>query len=108
MREAVCLSLPVFKVDIESGKDYLVSFDIKRLSNLNNIVYFDFFGEGYDNSEQEFSLDSDDIGDIYVEVNRIINSGEVPDGDIYFRIFTYSGGSLIVYKPVIYEVEEQR
>jgi hypothetical protein len=93
-----------FKVDIESGKDYLVSFDIKRLSNLNNIVYFDFFGEDYDNPEQEFSLDSDDIGDIYVEVNRIINSGKVPDGDIYFRIFTYSEGSFKINDPVIYEV----
>jgi hypothetical protein len=97
-----------FKVDIESGKDYLVSFDIKRLSNLNNIVYFDFFGEGYDNSEQEFSLDSDDIGDIYVEVNRIINSGEVPDGDIYFRIFTYSEGSFKINNLDIYEVKERK
>jgi hypothetical protein len=97
-----------FKVDIESGKDYLVSFDIKRLSNLNNIVYFDFFGEGYDNPEQEFSLDSDDIMYYYIGVNRLINSGKVPEGDIYFRIFTYSEGSFKVNDPVIYEVKERK
>jgi hypothetical protein len=98
-----------FKVDIESGKDYLISFDIRRLRNLNNIVYFDFFGEGYDNSEQEFGLDSDDIwGDRYLKINRIINSGKVPDGDIYFRIFTYSEGSFKVNNLEIYEVKERK
>jgi len=93
-----------FKVDIESGKDYIVSFKIRALRQLDNIMYFDFFGEGYDDPDQEFSLESNDIGVEYKKVNRFINSGIVPGEDIYFRIFTYSGGSLNVDNPVIYEV----
>jgi len=98
------LKSAIFQVNIESGKDYLVSFKINRLSQLDNIVYFDFFGEGYDNPAQEFSLDSDNIGWVYKRVNRLINPGAVTDGNVFFRVFTYSGGSLKIEDLIIYEV----
>jgi hypothetical protein len=96
-----------FPVDIESGRDYLVSFKIRKLSNLDNRVFFDLMGNGYDDPEQEFSIGHEMIDESYRVVSRFINSGDVPEGVIYFRIFTYSGGSIKVNEPVIYEVEEQ-
>jgi hypothetical protein len=102
------LKSAIFPVNIESGKDYFVSFKIRRLSQLDNVVYFDFFGEGYDDPDQEFIIESDDIGVGYKRANRLINSGDVPASDIYFRVFTYSGGSFKIDELAIYEVEERR
>jgi hypothetical protein len=84
-----------FPVDIESNNDYLVSFRIKKLSDLNNTLFFDFFSDGYDDPEQEFYIKHTDIDDSYKNITMLINSGSVPVGkDIYFRIFTNSGGSI--------------
>ena len=84
-----------FPVKLEAESDYLVSFKrIKQLSDLNSTVFFDFFGEGYDNLKQEFNLQHTIIGNDYIKINRFINTGSVPASrDIYFRIFTNSGGS---------------
>ena len=83
-----------FPVSIESHNDYMLSFEIRKLSNINNTINFDFFGKGYDNPEQEFNISHVLIYEHYSKINQIINTGEVlPGTDIYFRIFTNSAGS---------------
>ncbi|MDD3819565.1 MAG: hypothetical protein PHG41_07025 [Actinomycetota bacterium] len=93
-------------INIKSGQDYLVSFDIKRTStHLDNDIFFDFFGDGYDNPAQEFKIEHTFIDRDYKKINRLINSGDVPDGtDVYFRVFTYSGGSVKIENLAIYRV----
>jgi len=96
-------------VNIESNQDYFISFDIKKnyiLDNiLDNYIYFDFFGDGYDNSEQEFKIKHTYIGGGYKEINHVINTGDIPsDTDIYFRIFTRSSGSLKIENLRIYKI----
>jgi len=98
-----------FPVTIESDQDYLVSFEIKKtyiLNNvLNNTISFDFYGDGYDNPEQEFRVEPVYIDENYKKINRIINAGEIPlDKNIYFRIYTYSDGSVKVKNLSIYKV----
>jgi len=84
-----------FPLIIESGYQYLINFEIKSLSGLDNNIYFDFYGNSYDNYEQEFVIEPGSIFEEYKEIIRIINSGDVPPGeDTYFRIYTNSGGSL--------------
>ena len=102
------LKYAMFPIDIKSGRDYLVSLEIKKLSDLDNNIYFDFLGDGYDDPEQEFTVESSHIHDRYIKVNHLIDSGSVPPGeDIYFRIFTSSSGSLKIEDLVIYEVVDQ-
>ena len=81
----------------------MISFNIKEVEDIDNIISFDLFGDGYDNPEQEFSLDSDDIGGEWKKINRIISSGNTPD-DTFFRIFTNSSGSIKIEDLVIYEI----
>jgi len=98
------LKLCKMPITIESDKDYIISFKIKKVKDLNNVISFDFFGEGYDRPEQEFSLKSTDIGKDFKQVNIIINSGEVPYATkIYFRIFTYADGGAIIRELEIYD-----
>lgn len=94
-------------VNIESDKDYLVSLEIRKTKDLDGAVHFDFFGDGYDNSEQEFALQPYYIDENYKKVNQLLNSSKIPSNtNIYFRIFTYSSGSFVVKNLVIYEIDE--
>ncbi|MFC2145059.1 hypothetical protein ACFLQQ_01885, partial [Actinomycetota bacterium] len=94
-----------FPVNIESNQDYLIGFKLKRLSSLDNSLNFDFFGEGYDDPGQEFSLEGDYISENYKKTNLMINTGNIPSGiDTYFRIFTSSSGSIQIEDLVIYKV----
>jgi hypothetical protein len=95
-------------INIESGQDYLVSFDIKRTSaHLDNDVYFDFFGEDYDIPGQDFRVEHTYIDRDYKKIDWLINSGNIPPGtDVYFRIFTYSSGSVKIENLAIYKVTE--
>jgi len=93
-----------FPVVIESGSDYLVSFKIKKIKNLDNFIHFDFFGEGY-SIEQDYGVEHTYIDEEYKEVNELINVGDVPSNkDIYFRIFTHSGGSLEIKDLKLYKI----
>ena len=90
---------------VESNYQYLIIFDIKTLSDLNNNIYFDFYGNNYNNAEQEFLIEPGSILEEYEEMSRIINSADVPEGeDIYFRISTNSGGSLKIKNLAIYKI----
>jgi len=92
-------------IDIESGRDYIVNFKIKENKKIDNYIHFDFYGDNYDNPGQEFYLGPEDIGEEYVEVDRIINSEDVTYGsDIYFRIFTNSDGEVALKDLGIHEV----
>jgi len=94
-----------FPVILESGYDYLVTFEMAKTSNLNNSVNFDFYGNGYDNPEQEFNISYELIAENYKRVNRLINSGDVPqNADSYFRIFTDSSGSITIKDLHIYKI----
>jgi len=93
-----------FPVDIESESDYLVSFKIKKIKNLDNFIHIGFLGEGY-SPEQDYGVEHTNIGEEYKEVNELINVGDVPsDKDIYFRIFTYSGGIVGIKDLVVYKI----
>jgi len=93
-----------FPVDIESDSDYLVSFKIKKIKNLDNFIHFDFFGEGY-SLEQDYGVEHTFIDEEYKKVKKLISVGNVPSGkDIYFRIFTYSGGSAKIEELAVYKI----
>ncbi|MCJ7472828.1 MAG: YfhO family protein, partial [Actinobacteria bacterium] len=91
---------------IESNGDYMISFEIKKNKELYDSIHFDFYGNGYDSPDQEFVLSPGDISEEYIKVSRIINSGEIPpDTDIFFRMFTNSGGDISVKDLEIYRAE---
>jgi hypothetical protein len=91
-------------IGLKSNTDYLISFKIKKYDDMDNIISFDFFGEGYDNPEQEFSLNNDDIKSEWIKINRFINSSDIPGNETYFRIFTRSSGSIKIEDLEIHEV----
>jgi len=96
-----------FPVNIESYSDYLVSFQIKKIKNLDNSIHLDFFGDGY-SPEQDYYVEHTYIDEEYKEVKRLINVGNVPPGtDIYFRIFTNSAGSAEIKDLAVYKVSEK-
>ena len=104
--EPKMLKIPI---TINSNTDYFVSFKIRKNEELDNLIYFDLFGNNYDHAEQEFSLSQDDIKNDFILIKRIVNSGDVPnDTDIFFRVFTNSGGeveidNLIVSEAITYD-----
>lgn len=92
-------------ITINSGTDYLISFKIKKTENLDNVIYFDLFGEYYDRPEQEFNLKPEKISEDYTQIVEVLNSNKVPPNiDIYFRIFTYSTGEAIIKDLEIYDI----
>jgi hypothetical protein len=101
--------LKVYKtpVGIESNEDYIISFEIKRNNELDDSLHFDFYGSDYDSPDQEFILSPEDISEEYIEVERIIDSGEIPvDIDIFFRMFTSSGGDVSIKDLEINQAEK--
>jgi len=91
---------------IEKNKDYLISFNISGNEELNNNIYFDFYGEGYDQNEQEFNLTPSDVEEDYKKITYIFNSGLIPKNvNVYFRIFTYSDGEYRIKDLEIYDVD---
>ncbi|MCL5071199.1 MAG: glycosyltransferase family 39 protein [Actinobacteria bacterium] len=100
--------LKTFKIPliIESGKDYLISFEIKKTDDLNNALYFDFFGEGYDNSDQEFVLEPVEVHNEFLQIRYVLNSGQIPDNtETFFRMYTYSIGETQIRNLEIFEVD---
>ncbi len=99
--------LKLYKVflKLKDNKDYLISLDIKG-KNINNNVHFDFFGNNYDNAENEFYLKPENIPeDKYQNICRYINSSDIPENtETFFRIFTYSQGEINIKNLKIYEV----
>lgn len=95
-------------IQIKENTDYLISFEIKCNKELNNTIYVDFIGEGYDNPEQEFTIEPNEVHLIYTEIRRIINSGKVPNKtQIYFRAHTSAVGEIDIQNLKIFEVEKQ-
>ncbi len=92
-------------IDIEIDRDYMVSFEIRENKKLDNYIHFDFSGDNYDDPNQEFYLDPDDIGEEYMKVERVINSEGIPSGtNIYFRVFTDSVGEFSIKDLEIHEI----
>lgn len=98
------LSVCEIPVLIKSNTNYLVIFEIKETEDLDDSINFDFYGDGYDNPEQEFNLNISNVNQNYKQFYCVLNTGEVPsDAEIYFRIFTYSGGEAIIRKLYLFE-----
>ena len=92
-------------VALKNNTDYLISFEIKKIEDLNNTIYLDFMGSEYDNPEQEFILRPTDIYQEFVQIKRIINTENIPrDITVYFRIFTTSVGEIEIKNLEIYEI----
>lgn len=86
------LKLFQYPVKIEEGANYLIEFDIVAKDNIKDTMQVDFYGQGYDNPEQEFSIKPDEIkiGE-KIKISKVINASDIPDdNNIFFRIFTYS------------------
>ena len=95
-------------IKIDSNKKYMISFYIKeeRISKIDNIIYFDFFGSDYDDSMQEFFLELDDIGTDYKYISRVLNSENIPEEtDIRFRIYANAIGEVNIKDLEIHEVK---
>ena len=71
---------------------YLIEFDIVVKDNIKDTIQVDFYGQGYDNPEQEFSIKPDEIKvNEKIKISKVINASKIPDdNNIFFRIFTYS------------------
>jgi hypothetical protein len=100
-----------FKVKIESNKNYLIIFEIKKNEDsskdleISNNVITDFYSQKYDSPDQEFVIKPDEIKKDFIKINKTIFSDEIPGGaDTYFRIFTNSQGSIEIKNLQIYEV----
>jgi len=94
-------------INIKSNKDYIIAFDIKADNNLNNNIFFDFYGEDYDFPEQGFHIPYGEITEDYTRFEMIINSKDVPKNtDIYFRVYTTSGGRLWIEDLAINELKK--
>lgn len=92
-------------IDIKNETYYLVEFKIKSLSDLTNQIYFDFYGDGYDNISQEFNLSSEDLDKNYITISQIINSENIPaDTKIFFRVSTDFSNEIIIKDLKIEEV----
>jgi len=101
-------TVKLFKVgiNIEDSRNYIINFKIKKNENLDNFIHFDFYGDDYDELDNEFSLAPDSIKEDYMEIEKVINSGDIPSGcDIYFRIFTSSAGEFSIKDLEIHEAE---
>jgi len=93
-------------IQVDDNKDYLISLYISIDENVNGAVHFDFYGTNYDRAEQEFYLDPEDMERSYKKITNVIDAGLVPDDEeVYFRIFTYSGGECRIKDLEIYEVD---
>jgi len=100
------LKLIKIPIEISSNKDYVITFKIKKVEDLDNIICFDFSGKNYDEKEQEFTLEPEKVNKDYARVTNVLSSSNVPSNtDISFRIFTYSGGGIIIKDLEIYELE---
>ena len=61
--------------------------------------------DGYKNQEEGFILTNETIGEEYTQVVKVLNSNKVPyDTNIYFRMYTYSGGEALIRNLAVYEV----
>jgi len=101
--------LKIIEIPLAAKKntDYMISFEIKYKEKLDNFVFFDFFAPEYDSQEQEFFLSPDEISEDFIKIDRIINSGDVPNNvDLSFRIFTKSGGSFSVKNLSLHELKK--
>lgn len=99
-------------VELESNKNYLISFKIKKYASSNddqkidNNIFVDFYGQNYDHPEQEFIINPTEINDDYQTIRKTIFSNEIPyNEEINFRIFTYSQGQVEIRDLNIYEVD---
>lgn len=100
------LKLCKIPITINDNRDYLISMEMKATENLDNVINFDFYGEGYDNPEQQFVIRPDDISKDYAQIIWVVNSGEITSKtNVYFRIFTYSKGEAVIRNLEIYEIE---
>lgn len=90
------VSLFSFPIEIKSDTNYIIG----AIINTNDVVeklpiFFDFYGNGYDNKEQEITIYPTELSaNEYNYICFKINSGKVPkDEEIFFRIFTYALGA---------------
>ena len=91
---------------LEKNSDYLITFIIQNIEKLDNNIFIDFFGENYDNPQQEFYLDPETIKkQTLLRVRRILNSGELKNTEeTFFRIFTNSTGQVIIKDLKIFKI----
>ncbi len=94
-------------INIESDKDYMITFNIKANGTLDDNIFFDFYGDRYDFLEQDLNIAFGEIGEEYARFEMIINSNDVPENtDIYFRVYTTSGGEIWIKDLTINELKK--
>ncbi len=85
-------------VRLEENTDYVVTFDIVEIDDIDNKVFVDLYGTGYDNPQQEFSFDHEIFKDNNISgVRKVINSGSFNNElETFLRIFTYCKGEILI------------
>jgi len=74
-----------YPVTLKASTNYLIEFRIYRVTDKIN---FDFYGNNYDSSDQEFVVLPDEIKNEYINKSIIINSKNIPENtQVTFRIF---------------------
>lgn len=87
---------------LESNKYYVVSFEYECVE-WDYSIYFDFCGAGYDNNEQNITLNGINNGNGKCSV--IVYSGNLPtDIETYFRIISNGTTDLYINNLIIQEI----
>lgn len=95
-------------VNIHNNSEYLAAFYIRKRSEMDNLIFFDFYGNGYDDPKQEFLLRPNDVQKEFILVKKIINTSDIPkDTQVYFRIFTNSKSEIEIKDLQIFEITKQ-
>jgi hypothetical protein len=95
-------------IDIESNRDYLISFEVKKTMDISKGLEFGFNGWiGEDEVKLYRIVEPVDIGWDYIPVKMVVNPGTLPDdaGNIYFSMVTETHGEIVVRGLRVYEAE---
>ncbi len=95
-----------FPINITKNTYYMIEFEIQKTPGSSYPIYFDFYGIGYDNPEQDFKIEPSDIGGESTYYSQIIYSGEINNNtETYFRIMNNYRDSFVIKNLKISEIK---
>ncbi len=85
------LKLFQFPIKIEENQKYLIEFELNINEMLFDKIYVDFYGEGYDNPDQEFFIQPEEVKvGQSTKISKVLSVSNIPKNKVFFRIFSYS------------------
>lgn len=91
-------------VSIKPNTTYIISCDTYSSKKPTASLTLDFYGDNYDNPEQELDIEPNSIDKNKKTYVKVINSGEKAPNKISFRVFSYSKEPIYVSNMKITEL----